>query len=219
MCKLSMAIYRIANNDKEALMNVRNRLIDDFGGIHQLVLENRNSQAAKGLTGIAPFWGFARMIFPIAESIGDLIHRSSSTVNLESFFKDDLSKIDDRYSEYSAILAQLFRHSLLHQDELRTLIIGKRKLVWALSMFGSSLEHLKIYQDQADLNRRALHFDLTVFYNDLQLCLDELISHPHRGCMGRYNSWLSKSYVGTNLSLQEAATKEQIKQIFRKTLI
>lgn len=214
--KQKVVLYQIAKNDKDALIRVRNRLIGDFGGLHEMVLKDRNCKAAIGETGIAPFWGFARMIFPIAESIGDLIYRSSTTENLQKYLENDLSKIDIRYSNYSAILPQLFRHSLIHQDELRTLVIGKRKLAWALSMFGSNLEHLNVYQDQAGPNTKVLHFDLTSFYNDLMFSLDGLIADPPKGCMERYNSWLKKSYVGKIKKIQEIKAKEQIKEIFKK---
>src|SRR5260370_32160767 len=76
--------------------------------------------------GTAPFGWLVRMMFPIAESIGDLIYRHDNPVrNLRSVLDREYEAVRPGYAGKSAALAKLYRHALTHQDELRSLQTGE----------------------------------------------------------------------------------------------
>jgi len=62
-------------------------------------------------------------MFPVAESLGDLIYRNDNATahNLWSVFQNDFGQVRPAYRGKAALLAQLYRHSLTHHDELRIL--------------------------------------------------------------------------------------------------
>lgn len=93
----------------ESIQNIRNRLKEDTG---------KSLQFIKIIDTIpiihwSPFWLIARSLFPIAESIGDLIYNNTSTIkNLIDLFENELAAINTSYENCSHIVPQLFRHSL-----------------------------------------------------------------------------------------------------------
>ena len=65
------------SSDDQAFIQILGRLENDVGSIIRLVEMGRE----RGFfPGTAPFWSLVRMTFPVAESIGSLIHGHNSTV-------------------------------------------------------------------------------------------------------------------------------------------
>src|SRR5829696_1971553 len=62
----------------------------------------------------APFWSLVRMMFPVAESLGDLIYRrdNATAQNLRAVLENDFEEVRTGYRGKSALLALLYRHSL-----------------------------------------------------------------------------------------------------------
>jgi hypothetical protein len=64
------------------------------------------------------------MMFPIAESVGDLIYQETSSVrNLTQVLANQFEAVRLGYNDKAATLAILYRHSLTHQDEMQGLLI------------------------------------------------------------------------------------------------
>ena len=128
-------------SDQQAFQQVLGRLEGDVGTLIQLVNEGKNHGY---FPNTAPFWALVRMMFPIAESVGDLIYRDSSPAkNLISVFEKEFEAVRAGYLGKAKILAQLYRHSLIHQDELRVLQTGGKECGWVVSFDGRP-RHLKI---------------------------------------------------------------------------
>ena len=171
--------------DKQAFQQVLARLESDVGTLIQLVIEGK----ARGyFPNTAPFWALVRMMFPIAESVGDLIYRDSSTAkNLISVLETDFEAVRVGYSGKAKVLAQLYRHSLIHQDELRSLRTGGKECRWKVS-FDERANHLKVTQVPPNVR---ITFDTTAFYDDLvAVCRSSKAKRWKDEVKNRYNSWL-----------------------------
>jgi hypothetical protein len=115
-----------------------------------------------------PFWSMARMLFPVAEALGDLMFLGKTTDNLLHAL-EALEDVRPGYRGKAAIIAVLYRHPLVHTDELRILRSGERFAAWSLS-FKEPTGHLKVEKIRADTIR--ISFDLTTFYEDLVALCD-----------------------------------------------
>jgi hypothetical protein len=130
------------------------------------------------------------MTFPIAESIGDLIYQGDGSVqNLRSVLETEFEAVRPGYAGKSAILAQLYRHALTHQDELRALLTAGREVGWNLS-YQVRDNHLQVIRHRPDYF--LLHFDTTAFYDDIVAVCRKALLRPWGGAvMDRYNGWLT----------------------------
>ncbi len=170
----------LVNTPYEAYSSIQTRLLNDL----EPVWQNINSRS------YSPFWLLARSMFPVAESIGDLIYKSSKTSeNLEKFIDNDLSKIDPIYKNKGKLIALLYRHSLMHQDEPRSIHGGSYTIDWQIAFFNGT-NHLKVLAKDGRSRSCTMSFDLRSFYNDLILLLEKYkLNGPKRGVVSRYNSW------------------------------
>jgi hypothetical protein len=175
-------------SDDQAFQQILGCLENEVGTMLQLIEIGMHE---KGLfSGTAPFWSLVRMLFPIAESIGDLIYRHDSSVrNLRSVLERDFEAVRPGYAGKSAALALLYRHALMHQDELQSLQTGERELGWQLSYRGRA-EHLRVINHGPTL--WSLRFDTTTFYEDTVAVCRASIGLAWGGAvMARYNGWLT----------------------------
>ena len=171
-------------SDKQAFVQILNRLEGDVGTIMKLILNAKILGAA--FKDTAPFWALIRMMFPIAESVGDLIHRQDSTVrNLTLVLQNQFGT---GYKDKANILAVLYRHSLTHQDEMRCLLTDKKEVIWIVT-YGVKGSHLEV---KLEGNNITVHFDTTAFYDDLVKVVQAAEKGTWSGeVMNRYNSWLT----------------------------
>ena len=173
--------------DSEAFLRIRKRLEDDVGGLMELVLRETRQNS----DFIPPFWAFARMLFPVAEATGDLLYRTTPSKNLLNLFQNDLSNFNVGYRDVGALVILIYRHSLIHQDELKTLISDETRIFsWGLG-FGGGVNHLEVL----NVNRGRsitviIQFDLSQFYKHLLELLAEKSSLDFQGRAGRrYEEW------------------------------
>jgi hypothetical protein len=175
-------------SDDQAFQQILGRLENEVGTMLSLIEIGKHE---KGLfPGTAPLWSLVRMVFPIAESIGNLIHRHDSAVrNSRSVLENEFEGVRPGYVGKSAVLALLYRHALTHQDELQSLQTAGRELGWQLSYQGRA-EHLQIANHGPAL--WSLRFDTTAFYEDTVAVCRASIGRPWNGAvMARYNAWLT----------------------------
>ena len=130
------------------------------------------------------------MTFPIAEAVGDLIHQGNRTAqNLQSVLENEFEAVRSGYQGKAAILTLLFRHSLTHTDELRTLVRGGREVGWLVS-WSDQTNHLKLISNAHGMD--IIHFDTTAFYEDLVAVCRKAMGKTWGGkVMQRYNGWLT----------------------------
>lgn len=192
--------HKIATSNEDAIQRVEDRLKADVGGLFDLIFK----EWKRGNT-ITPNWAFARMIFPISESLGDLKYNLRPTENQYQILKNEYAQIDRKYEKVSAILSQLFRHSLIHQDELRYLRFYRySKIVWKFKISDTpDNEHLKI--TKASRAKWRITFNVYQFYLDtLRICtlLKGTLRNPEaKGqFMHNYNNWTEKDFGRTNIS-------------------
>src|ERR1700677_3038754 len=180
-----MAAQKLITKPDEAYRKIRTRLVDDLGPVWNLINHNRYS----------PFWLLAREMFPIAESIGDLIYKHDDpSKNLADFIDKDLTKIRPEYRDKGKIIAQLYRHSLMHQDEPRSIYSGNVTIEWELAYIDGR-KHLKTLSKDTRRHICRMSFDLRSFYEDIIELLGKYeLNGPKRGIVKRYNSWTFKSY-------------------------
>jgi hypothetical protein len=175
------------SSDDQAFIQILGRLENDVGSIIRLVEMGRE----RGFfPGTAPFWSLVRMTFPVAESIGSLIHGHNSTVrNLRAVLEHEYEAVRPGYAGKSAALALLYRHALTHQDELQSLQTSGRELGWVLS-YGDPARHLRVTQEGPAL--WILHFDTTTFYeNTVAVCRAARGQTWGGVATTRYNAWLT----------------------------
>lgn len=91
-------------------------------------------------------WALVRMMFPIAESLGDLIYQARPTKNLTSVLATEFEAVRPGYQGIAATLSLLYRHSLIHQDEPRVLETKGKKIWWRVS-FAMPDQHLALVRN------------------------------------------------------------------------
>lgn len=113
-------------SDVQAFRQISRRFQDEVGRIIGRV---------DFVHGPVPFWSLVRMMFPVAESLGDLIYRrdNATAQNLRAVLENDFEAVRTGYRGKAALLALLYRHSLTHHDELRVLSSGGKKVGWKVS--------------------------------------------------------------------------------------
>ncbi len=190
--------------DAQAFQQILGRLRGEVGTLIDLATKAQQ-QGAFGTS--APFWALVRIMMPIAESVGDLVYRRSSTsVNLISVLENDFEAAYSGYRGKAAIIAVLYRHGLTHHDELRCLQTAGRELVWYVS-FNKPNAHLTIESDGA--GHWWLHFDLHAFYRDLIAVCKACEERSWGGAVkDRYNSWLEHNLDTANGSAVNQARQE-----------
>lgn len=191
-------------SDIQALKNIRNRLNNDVMSIIDLITSEFMSgkQDSKFAKGHVPHWGLLRMSIPIAESIGALLYDNESTVqNLTDIFENNLSSYNLNYKNLANILIMLYRHPLIHSDEIRSIKTSGYHIGWSLDIT-NPMKHLKVIKFKEQEGRFNIHFDTEEFIHDLNSLLDSLIvragNNEWEGKLGeRYIKW-------TNIDLDDS---------------
>ena len=174
-------------SDQQAFQQILGRLEGEIGTLIGLVIASKEHGC---FSNTAPFWSLARMMFPIAESVGDLIYREDERParNLICVLENEFQEVRAGYLGKAETLALLYRHSLIHQDELRTLETGCKKCGWVVS-FGQRAQHLKVTQSPPLV---SIQFDTTAFYDDLvAVCRTAFAKNWDGKVKDRYNDWLT----------------------------
>lgn len=173
-------------SDKQAFDQIIARLKGDVGTIIKLVSVGKKQQLFENT---APFWALARMMFPVAEAVGDLIHqRSTSVKNLTSVLSREFEAERKGYAGKAACIALLYRHSLTHTDELRKIVNGTTEVQWRIS-YRENKKHLELVTKSPGIHR--INFDTTAFYTDILAVCKAARRKSWGGIVvKRYNSWL-----------------------------
>ena len=132
----------IIANDKQAFTYILNRLEGEVGGIVDLVKQSNS----KGHP-LTPHWALLRCLFPIAESVADLIYHDKSkgtALRLVRVLQNEFQAERTGYQPVASIITHLYRHCLTHQDEMRVLESKGRTAEWCIHLFGGG--HLEVIE-------------------------------------------------------------------------
>lgn len=165
--------------------------------------------------GPVPFWSLVRMMFPVAESLGDLLYggRMNTATTLRKILDQEFEMARPGYRGKSALLTLLFRHSLAHQDELRQVINRDRRLTWHVSGDCDG-GHLEVRRSESG-KTPLLQFQPRVFYVDvLAVCRTAEERLWDGRVMTRYNSWLRLDLSTANLTTNERAVAAELDSLW-----
>jgi hypothetical protein len=177
-------------SDTQAFRQVLGRLESEVGSILKLIPEGKKIGM---FPNTAPVWALLRMMFPIAEAVGDLLYpKKATSQHLPSVLENEFEAVRAGYKDRANILTQLFRHSLAHTDELRRLVTGGREVRWALCLSGEA-NHLQVDNTTPGVYR--ICFVIEAFYDDLVAVCHNAIGTPWGSqVMNRYNGWLTYNF-------------------------
>jgi hypothetical protein len=173
----------------QAIERVLEHLENDVGIFLKMIEEARATSAR---AAYAPYWALMRMMFPVAESLADLIFQTpnQTAANLIQVLEVKFEKVRAGYQGKAATLTQLFRHSLTHSDEPRTLVATSKGVAWRVT-YNERSSHLAVEHLRADLVQ--ISFDVTAFYDDLvAVCKKAIHEETDPKIVTQYNSWLRK---------------------------
>jgi hypothetical protein len=168
-------------SDVQAFRQISRRFQDEVGGIICQI---------DFVRGPVPFWSLVRMMFPVAESLGDLIYRrdNATSQNLRAVLETDFEAVRTGYRGKSALLTLLYRHSLTHHDELRMLSSSGKHVGWKVSGAEDS-NHMKAMRTRA--KAMVIEFQPRSFYTDLiKVCASAQRRRWGGHVRVRYNRWM-----------------------------
>jgi hypothetical protein len=165
-------------SDVQAFRQIGTRFHDEVGRVLDRIDFDR---------GPEPFWALLRMMFPVAESLGDLIYRDGS--NLRSVLEHEFEEVRNGYRGKAALLTLLYRHSVMHQDELRIIRGAGKAIGWKLTS-SEDHNHLHVYQAKSEVH--LIEFQPRSFFKDvLEVCRRVQRKRWRGEVKRRYNSWMA----------------------------
>jgi hypothetical protein len=177
--------------DRQAFEQIRTRFEGEVGGILGRI---------DFVRGPVPFWALVRMMFPVAESIADLIYRldNATSENLRKVLAKEFGEVRPEYKGKAAILAMLYRHSLTHQDEPRMLRVGKRAVGWLMS---GAEDHRHLETIRVTRQTMMIHFQPRQFFKDIIKVCENAEGAKWAGLVRRrYNGWMTLNLIPTKTS-------------------
>lgn len=157
------------------LSDVKSRLEEDVGSYFTCAEEvYRNNRRGIGL------WALVRMLFPIIESVSQVASKGSKKFDIQSGRQVRLlGKLGFKYPN---LTWQMYRHALIHNDELMPLRYRGRQIDWSLSI-----------GDSHQYEQGILTVDLKQLYDDLVAHLDSQIAKSKQKSV-----WVRDACVLTN---------------------
>jgi hypothetical protein len=193
-----------ARSDRQVFDQISARFRDEVGRINSRI---------NFVRGPVPFWALLRAMFPVAESLGDLIYRNdeSTTKNLREVLEGEFAAVRSGYAGKAALLSHLYRHSLVHHDELRVVRSSGRSVGWGVSG-EKNARHLEVRRIRGDLFR--LTFQPRAFYDDILAVCELARSRNWNGdVMRRYNEWLILDLDAAKANGSVKAVRQEIKAL------
>lgn len=197
--------------DLKALTNIQGRFITEVGEILSII---QNEWLLGGKSsfslGYFPYWSVLRMTMPVAESIGALLYNKPSTVdNILEFFHNELRNTNENYDKFKFTIVELYRHPLIHSDEMRGITISKTQIGWSVDV-SDRMKHLKVIKPDGKRSSYLLHFNPPQFYEDIEGKLKNLIARAEKG---EWNGSLAQNYTSwLRLNLNSKDLQKGIKR-------
>jgi hypothetical protein len=160
------------------LTGVHERLKNDVEPYFDLIEKiNRETGRAIG------FWALVRMIFPIIEAVGSVIHKGvSDKGGIKISINKHLKLMDELKVPCSGLVWEIYRHSLMHGDRPRKAVYRKQKVNWELRIGGGH-----------QVKHNCLAIDVQKCYVDFLSFLDIEIKRA-----GKKKIWIEDEILFTN---------------------
>lgn len=136
------------------LKRVKKRLEQEVGIYFNLLFEAQDKNVDFPKVG---FWAGIRLIMPVIDALSEVLLRKS---------KNDLRPKPVRFMEkylsidYPYLVWEMYRHSLIHCDELRSIVYRKHKVSWGVSI---GLDSHSFLSSQTMIDLTKLYGDLISF--------------------------------------------------------
>lgn len=132
------------------------------------------------------FWALVRMILPVIDAVSEVIYRKkkeqAKPIRL-------LEKLGIRYPN---LVWEMFRHSLIHNDELRPAVYRGQSVTWEIRI-GGNHEYIN---NHIALDMRQLYEDFIGFLDEEIAKSDKRTVYVERGVkFGRsLSQWIKKEF-------------------------
>ncbi|MCA9396950.1 MAG: hypothetical protein KC649_07240, partial [Candidatus Omnitrophica bacterium] len=142
---------------KDHLAGIQRRMLNDVEPYMKLIDDFARNGKTMGV------WSLARMLFPIIESVAEVIYpRHGADRSPESKLLKQLG------IRCPVLVWHMYRNSLMHNDCLQRVLYRKQEISWSISASGSAYHTFKNNQIHIDIKR--LYSDLKSF---LSLAIDQ----------------------------------------------
>lgn len=157
------------------------------------------------------------MLFPEIDGLGAILtgHSSATGLNIKTYLKTIMSKIDNRYAVYSGFMPLVYRHGLLHQHDPKRFQYGKKDFGWMFQFQNPNNPtdakrrwHLRL--DSSGL----LILDMRIFYDDLVASIDLLMGLVSREQAEKYMKNYDKPINMTN-ALKRQKQNKKMRYLYR----
>jgi hypothetical protein len=107
----------------EYLSKVRQRLETDIAP-YLATIQTTHCQTGRGVG----FWALARMIFPVVEAVSSVLYRTDRKQ------RQPVRLLRELGFEYPNLVWEMYRHTLMHNDEMASASYMGRRVDWALAV-------------------------------------------------------------------------------------
>ena len=101
------------------------------------------------------FWSLTRIIFPVIETVAFIIGKEK-----ENFLEEDLEV------PFGHLVWELYRHALMHSDQLRYAVYKEKTFSWAIHLGNENIGHF--VDKYAGSHTTTIHIAIPKLYFDLQ---------------------------------------------------
>lgn len=140
------------------------------------------------------FWSLVRIIFPVIETIAYVLDKKK-----EDFLEKDLNV------PYAYVVWEIYRHSLMHTDELRYVVYREKNISWAVHLGSEDIGH--IIENEFDGHPTTIHISIPKLY----FALREVIIRE----LSKKNNPEVKIQVGVHFPTYTAQIIEELEDIYK----
>jgi len=182
-------VFKIVSK-KQYLKNILARLDTEYIQILNLVTEH-NLKHERGIG----FWSLARIIFPVIEAVATTVGKRK-----EDFLEKDLQV------PFGHLVWEIYRHALMHSDELRYAVYKEKTISWAIHLGNENIGHIVAKQIDST-HHTTIHLAVPKLYYDLQTFLIEEIA--------KSNSSKITVQVGVHFPSHKSKVIEELEEIYK----
>lgn len=121
-------VKKIKVKKRVFLKRVKKRLEDEVGIYFDLLFEAQSKDTDFPKVG---FWAGIRLLMPVIDSLSSVLYRKSKQDPRPKSVRFMEKHLD---IEYPYLVWEIYRHSLLHTDEMRGASYKNNKVTWGLSI-------------------------------------------------------------------------------------
>lgn len=153
----------------DQLNSIKKRLENEAGSYVEMLHVRNQTEPQVG------FFSMVRLIMPVIEHIGKVIYGNKS--------HSKIKLLKELGIEYPVLVWEMYRHSLIHNDEMRQITIGNQTVSWFISL--RNADHYYEYYKNKVRNARTgkllpkpiiIHLDMFTLYDSLHEFLTNQIS-------------------------------------------